>query len=48
MNAKAPLPRIRDQTPMWKEAAALAKKWHLQQLSARLDAMTESDRGKRE
>jgi DNA polymerase I len=39
MNAKAPLPRIRDQKPMWKEAAALAKKWHLKQLSARLEAM---------
>lgn len=39
MNPKAPLPRIRDQKPMWKEAGALAKKWHLEQLSARLDAM---------
>jgi exodeoxyribonuclease III len=40
MNPKAPLPRIRDQKPMWKEAAKLAKKWHLKQLSARLDAMS--------
>jgi DNA polymerase I len=39
MNPKAPLPRIRDQKPTWTEAAALAKKWHLKQLSARLDAI---------
>lgn len=39
MNPKAPLPRVRDQKPMWKEAAALAKRWHLKQLASRLDAM---------
>jgi DNA polymerase-1 len=39
MNPKAPLPRISDQKPTWNEAAALAKKWHLKQLSARLTAM---------
>jgi DNA polymerase-1 len=39
MNPKAPLPRIRDQNPTWQEAAALAKKWRLNQLSARLNAM---------
>jgi exodeoxyribonuclease III len=39
MNPNAPLPRILDQTPTWQEAAALAKKWHLKQLSARLDAV---------
>jgi exodeoxyribonuclease III len=38
MNPKAPLPRILDQKPTWQEAAALAKRWHLKQLSARLDA----------
>lgn len=40
MNPKAPLPRIGDQKPKWKEAAALAEKWHLKQLSARLNAMS--------
>jgi DNA polymerase-1 len=39
MDPKAPLPRIRDQKPTWQEAAALAKKWRLKQLSGRLDAM---------
>jgi exodeoxyribonuclease-3 len=39
MDAKAPLPRIRDQRPTWMEAAALAKKWRLNQLSARLAAL---------
>jgi DNA polymerase-1 len=39
MNAKAPLPRMRDQKPTWEEAAALAKKWHLKQLAGRLSAM---------
>src|SRR5690348_13766456 len=39
MDPKAPLPRVRDQKPTWQEAAALAKKWHLKQLSGRLDAM---------
>jgi exodeoxyribonuclease III len=38
MNPKAPLPRIPDQKPTWKEAAALARKWRLKQLAARLDA----------
>ena len=36
MNAKAPLPPLRDQTPRWVEAAALAKKWGLNQLAGRL------------
>ena len=40
MNPKAPLPRIGEQKPKWKEAAALAKKWRLKQLSARLDALS--------
>jgi len=39
MNPTAPLPRIRDQKPTWDEAAALAKKWRLNQLAARLSAM---------
>jgi DNA polymerase-1 len=40
MNPTAPLPRIPDQKPTWEEAAALAKKWHLKQLAARLSAMS--------
>jgi exodeoxyribonuclease-3 len=39
MNPKAPLPRIRDQKPMWKAAAALAERWHLKQLASRLNAL---------
>jgi exodeoxyribonuclease III len=39
MNPKAPLPRIPDQKPSWEEAAVLAKKWHLEQLAARLAAL---------
>ena len=39
MNPKAPLPRIKDQQPTWADAAALAKKWHLNQLSTRLSAL---------
>ena len=37
MNRKAPLPRISDQKPTWKKAAALARAWELNQLAARLD-----------
>jgi DNA polymerase-1 len=40
MDSKAPLPPLRDQKPTWNEAAALAKKWRLNQLSMRLNAMT--------
>jgi exodeoxyribonuclease III len=39
MNAKAPLPPLRDQTPTWDAAAALARKWELNQLAKRLDAL---------
>jgi exodeoxyribonuclease-3 len=47
MDPKAPLPRIRDQKPTWDAAAALAKKWHLKQLSARLAAMAPASGAKR-
>ena len=40
MDPKAPLPRIGDQKPRWQEAAALANKWQLNQLSKRLGAMS--------
>jgi exodeoxyribonuclease III len=47
MDAKAPLPRIGDQKPSWEDAAALARKWRLQQLSKRLDAMPSATMAKR-
>lgn len=39
MNAKAPLPPLRDQTPTWEKAAALARKWELNQLAKRLEKL---------
>jgi DNA polymerase-1 len=39
MDRKAPLPPLRDQTPRWDEAAALARTWRLQKLGERIDAM---------
>ena len=39
MNAKAPLPRISNQKPKWRGAAALARKWQLKQLAERLEKM---------
>jgi DNA polymerase-1 len=44
MDAKAPLPRLPDQKPTWQTAAALAKKWRLNQLSKRLEAMASAAR----
>jgi DNA polymerase-1 len=39
MNRKAPVPRLTDQTPTWAKAAALARKWQLDQLAARLEEL---------
>jgi exodeoxyribonuclease III len=39
MNAKAPLPPLRDQVPTWDKAAALARKWELNQLATRLASL---------
>jgi hypothetical protein len=39
MNPKAPLPPLRDQTPRWDEAAALARQWRLANLADRIDAI---------
>jgi exodeoxyribonuclease III len=36
MDANAPLPALRDQTPTWDKAAALARAWELNQLADRL------------
>jgi DNA polymerase I len=41
MNAKAPLPPPRSQTPTWDKAAALARKWELNQLAKRLESLAE-------
>ena len=37
MDKKAPLPKIATQTPTWHKAAALARKWQLNQLAGRLE-----------
>ena len=39
MDAKAPLPRLPDQQPTWRKAAALARRWQLKQLAGRLNAL---------
>jgi exodeoxyribonuclease III len=39
MNRKAPLPSLRSQKPTWHKAAALARKWELNQLADRLEAL---------
>ena len=39
MNRKAPLPSLRNQTPTWHKAAALAREWELNQLAGRLEEL---------
>jgi len=39
MDKSAPLPPLRNQTPTWDKAAALARQWGLNRLSDRLDAL---------
>jgi len=39
MNRKAPLPNLRSQKPTWSKAAALARKWELNQLAKRLEKL---------
>lgn len=39
MNAKAPIPRLPDQTPSWAKAAALMRKWELNNLAKRLEEL---------
>ena len=39
MDASAPLPPLRDQTPTWDRAAALARQWDLNRLAERLDGL---------
>jgi hypothetical protein len=39
MDKKAPLPKIAAQIPTWHKAAALTRKWQLNQLAGRLEEM---------
>jgi DNA polymerase-1 len=39
MNKRAPLPSLRNQTPTWHKAAALAREWELKQLAGRLEEL---------
>ena len=39
MNKRAPLPTLRNQTPTWRKAAALACEWELNQLAGRLEEL---------
>jgi DNA polymerase I len=41
MDAKAPIPPLRNQNPSWAQAAALAKRWKLDQLAGRLIRLLE-------
>ena len=45
MDAKAPLPRVADQTPTFDKAAALAKAWDLNKLAERLEELHKSRAG---
>jgi exodeoxyribonuclease III len=42
MNAKAPLPRLRDQKPSWQRASDLARKWQLKALAERLAKLAQA------
>jgi exodeoxyribonuclease-3 len=41
MNAKAPLPRLRDQKPSWQRASDLAREWQLKALAERLTKLAQ-------
>jgi DNA polymerase-1 len=43
MDATAPLPALKDQTPTWSRASALARGWGLNQLAERLGRLAQSD-----
>jgi exodeoxyribonuclease-3 len=43
MDRKAPVPKVPDQTPTWSKAAALARKWELNRLTARLEELAAKD-----
>ena len=44
MDRSAPLPPLKDQTPDWAKAAALAQEWELTRLAERLEAHAETKR----
>jgi hypothetical protein len=41
MDKSAPLPPLRTQTPTWDKAAALARRWGLNRLGDRLEALAQ-------
>ena len=43
MDASAPLPALKDQTPTWSRASALARDWGLNQLAERLRRLAQPD-----
>jgi DNA polymerase I len=43
MDASAPLPCLRDQTPVWTKASALAREWELNRLADRLAELAQSE-----
>ena len=45
MDRTAPLPPLRNQTPTWSKAAALARKWELVQLAGRLQRLADLANG---
>ena len=45
MDAKAPLPALRDQNPTWGNAAALARRWGLKALADRFDSLLPTESG---
>jgi DNA polymerase-1 len=45
MDAKAPLPPLRNQAPRWEDAAILARDWALNKLADRLAALAGAGRG---
>jgi DNA polymerase-1 len=47
MDPKAPLPALRDQTPRWADAAALARSWALNALAKRLEERGRDPRSQR-
>jgi hypothetical protein len=45
MDAKAPLPALRDHKPNWGKAAALVRGWGLKALANRLDGLVSTNGG---
>jgi DNA polymerase-1 len=45
MDATAPLPSLRNQTPTWSKASALARRWDMNRLAERLAALNDRSGG---